>query len=42
MAADLTTREGCDRLIEAVQNAGGVDLLVNVLGGSATRRAGSR
>ena len=41
VAADLSTREGCDALIAAVQQQlGGVDIVVHVLGGSSAPGGG--
>lgn len=41
VAADLSTREGCDVLIAAVQQQlGGVDIVVHVLGGSSAPGGG--
>ncbi len=40
VAADLTTPEGCARLIGPIEEAGGVDLLVHVLGGSSAPAGG--
>jgi NAD(P)-dependent dehydrogenase (short-subunit alcohol dehydrogenase family) len=39
--ADLTTAEGCDRVVQEVHSKlGGVDILVNVLGGSSAPSGG--
>ncbi|MBA4287464.1 MAG: short-chain dehydrogenase [Pseudomonas sp.] len=41
IAADLSTREGCDVLIAAVQEQfGGVDIMIHVLGGSSAPGGG--
>ncbi|MBP5953956.1 SDR family oxidoreductase [Pseudomonas iridis] len=41
IAADLSTREGCDMLIAAVQEQfGGVDIMIHVLGGSSAPGGG--
>ena len=41
VSADLTTPEGCKSLADAVQKElGGVDIIVNVLGGSSARGGG--
>ncbi|WP_460143047.1 SDR family oxidoreductase [Pseudomonas sp. S3_B08] len=41
VAADLSTREGCDALIAAVeQQLGGVDIVIHVLGGSSAPGGG--
>lgn len=41
IAADLTTAEGCASVVEAVERSlGGVDILVNVLGGSSAPAGG--
>lgn len=41
ISADLTTAEGCDRVVqEALSKWGGVDILVNVLGGSSAPSGG--
>ncbi|MGQ3354854.1 MAG: SDR family oxidoreductase [Phreatobacter sp.] len=41
VAADLTTPEGCDRLVEAVRRRlGGVDVIVHMLGGSSAPAGG--
>ena len=41
VAADLSTREGCDALIAAVQQQlGGVDIVIHVLGGSSAPGGG--
>jgi NAD(P)-dependent dehydrogenase (short-subunit alcohol dehydrogenase family) len=38
--ADLSTAEGCDRVVQEVTQLGGVDILVNVLGGSSAPSGG--
>ncbi|MFZ5782573.1 MAG: SDR family oxidoreductase [Pseudomonadota bacterium] len=41
VAADLTTREGCETVVEAARKRlGGVDILVHVLGGSSAPAGG--
>ncbi|HBK47205.1 MAG TPA: short-chain dehydrogenase, partial [Xanthomonadaceae bacterium] len=41
VAADLTTAEGCARVVEAVnERLGGVDIVVHVLGGSSAPGGG--
>jgi NAD(P)-dependent dehydrogenase (short-subunit alcohol dehydrogenase family) len=40
VAADLSTAAGCNHLAEAVGEAGGVDVLVHVVGGSSTPSGG--
>jgi len=41
VSADLTTAEGCDRVVrETLSKLGGVDILVNVLGGSSAPSGG--
>ncbi|MCH7389040.1 SDR family oxidoreductase [Acinetobacter dispersus] len=41
VAADLTTREGCDGVVQAVQELlGGVDIIVHMLGGSSAPAGG--
>lgn len=41
IAADLTTAEGCNTLVDAVHNRlGGVDIIVHVLGGSSAPAGG--
>lgn len=41
ISADLTTAEGCDRVVqETLSKLGGIDILVNVLGGSAAPSGG--
>src|SRR4051812_18413678 len=40
--ADVSTREGCDRVIEAIlDRLGGVDILVNSVGGSTAPGGGA-
>jgi NAD(P)-dependent dehydrogenase (short-subunit alcohol dehydrogenase family) len=40
LSADLTTAEGCDRVVQEATKLGGVDILVNVLGGSSAPSGG--
>ncbi|WP_436862901.1 SDR family oxidoreductase [Acinetobacter haemolyticus] len=41
VSADLTTREGCDTVVQAVQELlGGVDIIVHMLGGSSAPAGG--
>ena len=41
ISADLSTAEGCDRVVrEALSTWGGVDILVNVVGGSSAPTGG--
>lgn len=40
IAADVSTTQGCSRVIGAIEAAGGVDLLVHVVGGSSTPAGG--
>jgi len=38
--ADLTTAEGCDRVVQEATKLGGLDILINVLGGSSAPSGG--
>jgi NAD(P)-dependent dehydrogenase (short-subunit alcohol dehydrogenase family) len=40
VAADVTTAAGCDQLARVITEAGGVDVLVHVVGGSSTPAGG--